>query len=50
MTLNIASRVRLGLTPAVNAIGIIMIALTVVGAIAYEWRRRSEQLSLARSG
>jgi spermidine/putrescine transport system permease protein len=33
LTLNIASRVRLGLTPAVNAIGVIMIALTIVGAV-----------------
>jgi len=42
MTLNIASRVRLGLTPAVNAIGVILIALTVVGAVAYEILRRRE--------
>ncbi len=42
LTINIASRVRLGLTPAVNAIGVIMIALTVVGAIVYEILRRRE--------
>lgn len=40
MTLNIASRVRLGLTPAINAIGVILIGLTVIGAILYEWQRR----------
>ncbi len=42
MTLNIASRVRLGLTPAINAIGVILIALTVVGAVIYELQRRQE--------
>lgn len=42
LTLNIASRVRLGLTPAVNAIGVIMIALTIVGAVVYEILRRRE--------
>jgi len=40
LTINIATRVRLGLTPAVNAIGVIMIALTIIGAIAYEITRR----------
>ncbi|MCT8997398.1 ABC transporter permease [Chelativorans intermedius] len=42
MTLNIASRVRLGLTPAVNAIAVILIALTILGAIIYELMRRAE--------
>jgi len=42
LTLNIASRVRLGLTPAVNAIGVIMIVLTIVGAVVYEILRRRE--------
>jgi spermidine/putrescine transport system permease protein len=42
LTINIASRVRLGLTPAVNAIGVIMIALTIVGAVGYEILRRRE--------
>lgn len=40
LTINIATRVRLGLTPAVNAIGVIMIALTIIGAVAYEIMRR----------
>lgn len=43
MTINIATRVRLGLTPAVNAIGVILIAMTVCGAVAYEILRRREQ-------
>ena len=43
MTINIATRVRLGLTPAVNAIGVILIAMTVCGAVMYELLRRREQ-------
>ncbi|WP_045222966.1 ABC transporter permease [Desulfonatronum thioautotrophicum] len=43
MTINIATRVRLGLTPAVNAIGVILIVMTVCGAVAYEILRRREQ-------
>ncbi len=51
LTLNIASRVRLGLTPAVNAIGVIMIALTILGAIVYEvLRRREARRSAALAG
>jgi spermidine/putrescine transport system permease protein len=47
MTLNIATRVRLGLTPAVNAIGVILITLTVAGAVAYEVLRRREAARIA---
>jgi len=51
LTLNIASRVRLGLTPAVNAIGVIMIVLTIVGAVVYEiLRRREARRSAALAG
>jgi spermidine/putrescine transport system permease protein len=32
--------VRTGLTPAVNALALIMIAITVLGAVAYEVARR----------
>ncbi|NJK72615.1 MAG: ABC transporter permease subunit, partial [Synechococcaceae cyanobacterium SM2_3_60] len=46
MTLNIASRVRLGLTPAINAIGVILIVLTVIGALIYEMQRRKDEQSL----
>lgn len=42
LTLNIATRVRLGLTPAVNAVAVIFIALTVIGAVLYEVLRRAE--------
>ena len=40
LTIYIATKVRTGLTPAVNALALIMIAITVLGAIAYEVARR----------
>lgn len=43
MTINIANRVRLGLTPMVNAIAVILIALTVLGAVIWELLRRAEE-------
>ncbi|TPE55349.1 ABC transporter permease [Maribrevibacterium harenarium] len=43
LTVYIASKVRTGLTPAVNALGLVMILLTVVLAVVYEWKRRREQ-------
>jgi spermidine/putrescine transport system permease protein len=39
-TLHIASKVRLGLTPAINALTVIMVLLTVAGAVACELARR----------
>ncbi len=42
LTIFIASKVRTGLTPAVNALGVVLIAITVVGAIGYEILRRRE--------
>ena len=42
LTIFLASKVRTGLTPAVNALGLVLIAFTVVGAIAYEILRRRE--------
>jgi spermidine/putrescine transport system permease protein len=42
LTIFIASKVRTGLTPAVNALGVILIAVTVAGAIGYEILRRRE--------
>jgi len=48
-TLHIASKVRLGLTPAVNALTVIVILITVAGVIAAELaRRRSARLTLPR--
>ena len=43
LTVYIATKVRTGLTPAVNALGLIMILVTVVLAVAYEVLRRREQ-------
>lgn len=46
LTIFIASKVRTGLTPAVNALALAMIALTIFGAILYEVIR---QRQLARA-
>ncbi|MEL0612203.1 ABC transporter permease [Marinomonas arenicola] len=43
LTVYIASKVRTGLTPAVNALGLVMISITVILAIVYEVKRRREQ-------
>jgi spermidine/putrescine transport system permease protein len=40
LTVYIASKVRTGVTPAVNALGLILILLTILGAIIYEILRR----------
>ena len=42
LTVYIASKVRTGLTPAVNALGLIMILMTVVLAIAFAIKRNKE--------
>jgi len=47
LTVYIASKVRTGVTPAVNALGLILIAVTVLAAIAYEVRRRREAAAAA---
>ena len=43
LTVYIASKVRTGLTPAVNALGLVLILITVALAVAYEFKRRKEQ-------
>lgn len=43
LTVYIASKVRTGLTPAVNALGLVLIAITVILAVVYEIKRRQEQ-------
>lgn len=40
LTVYIATQVRTGLTPAVNALALVMIALTVLGALTWEIARR----------
>ena len=42
LTVFIATKVRTGLTPAVNALALIMIAMTIIGAIAFEIARRRQ--------
>lgn len=41
LTVYIATQVRTGLTPAVNALALLMIVATVIGAVAYEIARRA---------
>src|SRR5690606_32032431 len=40
LTIYIASKVRTGVTPAVNALGLILVVATVAAAVAYEVLRR----------
>ncbi|WP_191601434.1 ABC transporter permease [Marinomonas algicola] len=47
LTVYIASKVRTGLTPSVNALGLLMILVTVVIAIIYERKRRQEEAAKA---
>ncbi|MDQ0470851.1 ABC transporter permease [Labrys wisconsinensis] len=48
LTVFIATKVRTGLTPAVNALALVMIAITLMGAIAYEVVRRRQATARAR--
>lgn len=43
MTVYVFSKVRSGITPTINALAVILIAVTLVGAILYEIRRRQRQ-------
>ena len=43
LTVYIASKVRTGVTPAVNALGLVLIVVTVAGAVAWEALRRREE-------
>jgi spermidine/putrescine transport system permease protein len=45
LTVYIATKVRTGLTPAVNALGLVLIVLTVFAAIAAELARKARQPS-----
>lgn len=42
LTVYIAAKVRTGLTPAVNALGLLLIGVTLIGAVVYEVLRRRE--------
>ena len=49
LTVYIASKVRTGLTPAVNALALVIIAATIIGAIAWEIARRRQVTARPRS-
>ncbi len=40
LTVYVGSKVRTGITPTINALAFILISITVIGALAYEIRRR----------
>jgi spermidine/putrescine transport system permease protein len=42
VTIFIASRIRTGVTPEVNALGLVLIGITIVAAVVYSLRRRSD--------
>lgn len=48
LTIFIASKVRAGLTPVVNALGLVMMIATLAGAIAWEVVRRRKTIVAAR--
>jgi spermidine/putrescine transport system permease protein len=47
LTVYVGSKVRSGITPTINALAMIMITLTIVGAIAYEIKRRRDAAKMA---
>ena len=44
LTIQIASMVRLGLSPEVNALAVLFIVATIAGAVLYELKRRAEKV------
>jgi spermidine/putrescine transport system permease protein len=40
LTIFIATKVRTGLTPAVNALGLVLMLITIIGAVIWEIARR----------
>ena len=49
LTTVLAGRVRQGSTPSISALAVIIVAATVLGAVAYElWKRRSEAVAALR--
>ena len=47
LTVYVFSKVRTGITPTINALALIMITLTLAGAVVYEVRRRRKERRLA---
>jgi spermidine/putrescine transport system permease protein len=50
LTVYIATKVRIGITPAVNALGLVLIALTLAAALVYELHRRRASAEEGTSG
>src|SRR5262249_28026061 len=48
LTVYVGSKVRTGINPTINALALILISVTVIGAIAYEILRRREESRQAR--
>ena len=43
LTVYVGSKVRTGITPTINALALILITITIIGAVAYEIMRRREE-------
>ncbi len=48
LTTVLASKVRYGINPSISSLAVIIVAITLVGAIAHEALRRREQLKIER--
>ncbi len=48
LTTVLANQVRYGINPSISALAVIIVALTIVGAIAHEAMRRREELKVRR--
>ncbi len=46
LTVYVGSKIRSGITPTINALALILISITVIGALAYEILRRREEAKL----
>src|SRR5260221_10038019 len=46
ITVYVGSKIRSGITPTINALALILISITVIGALAYEILRRREEAKL----
>jgi spermidine/putrescine transport system permease protein len=46
LTVYFGSKGRSGITPTINALGVILIVLTLVGAVAFEYYRRRQKAKL----
>ncbi len=47
LTIELAQKVRYGINPSISSLAVIIVGLTVVGALAYEVWKRRQQLAIA---